>query len=404
MPATSRRAEQELVLCCARTRLSAAVADRIRTLANTDVDWSYLFDLAAKHAVLTLVSRSLDAIVPGAVPVAIADRVRERIDVSVMHSHVLANELAAVTRLMDDAGIRCLSLKGPTLALSVYGDLSLREFFDLDILVHPASFERASAVLQEYGYTFAAHLGWQATFMRGPLGIDLHRAVTQHPYAVPVDFDRWWDRRQAPEIGGTSIPTLSTEDLLLLLSIQAARDTWGWTLHLRKLCDIAETATRPGGLDWLVVETEARRLHVRWMLAFALQLAVRLLGAELPAAAARLSVGSRSVRMLANRESDDFLAERAGHPRSKLRGIAFHAQIRERFRDRVRPFWLNRRGLMTPNARDLALVALPPWLSPLYYALRPLRLLWEYGAPALSPRGTGVAGQTSAGGRLGPHE
>jgi Uncharacterised nucleotidyltransferase len=381
----SRYAEQELLLCCARTRLSAAVADRIRTLANADIDWSYLFDLAAKHTVLTLVWRTLEAVVPDAVPVVIAEGVREQIDVRVMHGHVLAKELADVMRLMEGAGIRCLSLKGPTLAVKVYGDLSLREFFDLDLLVHPASFERACAVLQEYGYTLATHPGWQAAFVRGPVAIDLHRAVTQYAYAVPVDFDRWWDRRQVLEIDGTSLPTLSTEDLLLLLSIQAARDTWGWTLHLRKLCDIAETATRPGGLDWLVVETEARRLHVRWMLAFALQLAVRLLGAELPTAAARLSAGSRSVRSLAERESEDFLAERVLHPRSKLRGIAFHAQIRERLRDRLRPIWLNRRRLARLNARDRALVSLPRYLWPLYYALRPIRLLWAYGAPALFP-------------------
>src|SRR5262249_57766658 len=160
----SRRPEHELLLCCARTRVSTAVADRIRALANTDIDWSYLFDLAARHTVVTLVWRTLEAVVPEAVPSTFADRARERRDASAMHSYFLANELAAVVRLLDGTGVRSLSFKGPMLALSVYGDLALREFYDLDLLVHPDTFERASAVLETNGYTLASHHGTHATF------------------------------------------------------------------------------------------------------------------------------------------------------------------------------------------------------------------------------------------------
>jgi len=48
----------------------------------------------------------------------------------------LTNKLFEILNLFKKNDILALPFKGPVLAESVYGDLSLRQFVDLDILVH----------------------------------------------------------------------------------------------------------------------------------------------------------------------------------------------------------------------------------------------------------------------------
>jgi hypothetical protein len=382
----SHRQEQELLLCCARTRADAAMRERIHTLLQTAIDWEYVLDLAATHGVAPVVCRTLDMVAPNAMPSAIRARIDLRLQASAMQSRFLSEQLAAIAQIMHAEALPALYFKGPLLATAIYGDLSLREFHDLDMLVPAGVFRRASDVLQAHGYSLRADHGWQAMFVRGPVCIDLHRAISAPAYPVALDFERWWNRRELIEIAGMSVPTLCREDLLVLLSIQAARDTWGWTLHLQKICDIAETAIASPGLDWLAVEAEARSLHVQWILAFGLHLAVRILGVELPEAAARSAVASRSVRFLVDQECEGFF-EAPENRGARLRGAEFHARVRERVRDRISPYWFGRRRLQwVPNANDRALVSLPRWLAPLYYVMRPFRLLWRHGGPSILAR------------------
>ena len=386
MPSVSHAREQELLLCCARIRASAAMSERIHALLRADIDWDYVFELAAIHGVAALVRRTLDRVAPHAVPSAIGARVDLRLQASAMQSRFLAEQLVGIARIMNAEALQALYFKGPLLATGVYGDLSLREFHDVDILVPATAFQRASELLQTHGYALKADHGWEAMFVRGPVCVDLHRAVSSPAYPVALDFERWWRRRELIELAGMRVPTLCREDLLVLLCIQAARDTWGWTLHLEKICDIAETATAPPGLDWSAVEAEARRLHVQWILAFGLHLAVRVLSVELPEAAARAAAVNRPIRFLVDQEYEGFFeAPESRAPR--LRGAEFHARVRERVRDRIAPYWFRRRDMdWFPNASDRAFVSLPAWLSPLYYVIRPFRLLWRHGGPSIMAR------------------
>ncbi len=62
-------------------------------------------------------------------------------------------------------------------------------------------------------------------------------------------------------------------------------------------------------------------------------------------------------------------------------GVArFHLEARERWRDRVEYAW---RLAVTTTPGDWEMVRLPDALFPLYYLLRPLRLLGTYGGALL---------------------
>src|SRR6202030_4510120 len=60
--------------------------------------------------------------------------------------------LTRIMRQFERLQLRALPYKGPVLAQSLYRDLGLRSFSDLDFLISPADFDRAKQTLAEIGY------------------------------------------------------------------------------------------------------------------------------------------------------------------------------------------------------------------------------------------------------------
>jgi hypothetical protein len=68
----------------------------------------------------------------------------------------MADELAAVVALLDANGVASIPYKGPRSRSRPMGDLGLREFGDLDLLVRAADVLRAKTLLAQRGYAMAA--------------------------------------------------------------------------------------------------------------------------------------------------------------------------------------------------------------------------------------------------------
>src|SRR5438045_4782091 len=120
------RPEEQLVVSCAQTVVPVDVAKRIRELASAGLDWDYVFEMARQNFVAPLVSFTLLKTCPDLLP----DKVRLGLD-GQLRDHVRNNllqtrELVLAVKLLRENGIPTLQLKGPTLSLLAYGDLSFR--------------------------------------------------------------------------------------------------------------------------------------------------------------------------------------------------------------------------------------------------------------------------------------
>ena len=123
---------------------------------------------------------------------------------------------------------------------------------------------------------------------------------------------------------------------------------------------------------------EAERSHCRRMLWLGLALAGKLLGAHLPERAREAIESDRIVADLVRR-SEQWLRKGPAAPRSRLAEAQYTLRGGERFRDRA-PMWRYfRERVFRPNEKDRAWLKLPRPLGFLYWLLRPLRLLRDYG-------------------------
>ncbi len=375
------RAEMELLLCCARTRTGPEMSQRIREAVRKEIDWVEFVRLALHHDTQSLTYRNLHQICADIVPSGVLQPLRARHEADTKESRLLAKELIAILAFLAAHGICVVPFKGPALSVRLYGDLSLRGFGDLDIMVCERDVLRARRLLLDRGYAPEwVETGELSQFLRekhemllyrvdGKVRVDLHWRFTSRSACLAGDPDRLLQHLETISIEGEEVRSLRLETYLLLLSMHAAKHRW---VQLKMICDIAEILAAPD-LDWHYVLYEADDLGLRRVLGIGLLLAQRLLGATLPPKLAQDVKIDRTAKALAVQACTQFFEE-PGERWGLQGGITSQLEIRERFRDRTRIFLRYFLHKLKPNELDRWFLSMPKFLSAAYYLVRPVRL------------------------------
>jgi hypothetical protein len=284
----------------------------------------------------------------------------------------MAGELARILRAFEAAGLTPIAFKGPTLAHLLYGNLALRDSADLDIFVPRTQLASALKILTNDGYCkkTPGSLTWlpgacEVTLRRNnpACEVDLHWEFSP-PYFLPPDTARVLERSVMVRADGLTARTLCPEDLLLYLSIHAARDWW----PLRSICDIA-ALTRNCSLDWDEVPRESQHWKCWRPVAVGLRLATSLCEASLPPEVwKRVESDSAAASLAADMASKFFHGD--GTPPDVLQGAILQLRTMEGGWGKLRYLW---RRTFQPNALDADFLPLPRKLSAAYYVVRPFR-------------------------------
>jgi len=372
--------ERRLVLACACPSPPDAQRARIAALCDAGVDWDEVDAFARRHGLLPLVFRHLSAIVPGRIPrpryaewwAACEELARRNVE--------RFRELEDIVRTLAAEAIVAIPYKGPTLAMEAYGDLGLREFVDLDLLVAPSAVRRAVGILTRGGYRSALSLSSEAEqalvtrsrHYEWPL---LHEAtgrlVELHWRADPEY--RVLDLESPP----ARLPP-SVHALVLLL--HGTKHSWS---RLAWLADVAALA-HAMPLDWEWISRESRRLGCVRQVALGLRLAQDLLGMPPPAPFAA-DVRGRVVARVAGEIARETCGE--SDEVTVARGLSRNFALRTGMRAKAAYAW---RSLAAPGLGEWQRWDLPAPLAGLYWLLRPWRLAEKYllrrTPPAATPR------------------
>ncbi len=381
------RPEVKLLLCCARSRRGPERSAEIEALLREKIDWEYLIRMARSHGIMPLLFWQLNAVSPEAVPSTLLDQLGAEFRNNSLRSLSLTGELVGLLRELEGQGVAAIPYKGPILAASAYGNIALREFVDIDVLVRKEEVFRAQKLLLAAGYRpeYRLTTAQQAAFLRyncehsflnsnGGSAVDLHWAIAERHFSFPLDTEAFWRRLDRVSLGGSDVYTLSPEDLLLVLCVQGFKDAWE---RLKYICDVAEVIRAHQDMDWDRVLEQADALGGRRTLFVGLALAGALLGTPLPEKIAQEVQTDAAVRTLVGRVQER-LFRTSGPPR-RFPEIMFrpiHVKMRERLRDKVR---YCARTAMTHTVGDWMALPLPRPLFSLYYVLRPIRLAGKYG-------------------------
>ena len=350
---------------------------RARLLLKAAPDWNTLLRLADRHGLLSLLYLNLEQ-VADAVPAAALSTLRKKYELNIHKSLFLTRELTRILHCLQELQLAVLPYKGVVLSEIYYGDMALRQCGDMDLFAQASDIGRIKNTVRELGYVPRVAIpqdaetnyiasGYEYTF-DSPAGknlLELQWALQPRYYAVDFDMKGLFSRAVEVPFAGGRVHTLSSQDLLLVLCIHAAKHVWGRLIWLRDVVQIVQQ-----DLNWDWIESQARALGIERILRVTLLLGNRLLGMQIPSAIAHALQSDRAARNVAE-EIAASMAAGVDYEEHKVAYFRLMLRLREKRMDRMR---FLTRLTFTPGPGEWEAVRLPRVLFPIYPVVRLARL------------------------------
>jgi hypothetical protein len=358
--------EKRLLVCCARTRMPPSVAEEIRALAGGSLDWEFLFCEAAENSITPLLGRQLPVVAADLVAPEQLKRLKSLTRANAVPCLVRTAELIMILKLFRSEGIEGIPYKGPALAAQAYGDVTLREFEDLDIVLRQRDMAKANDLILTLGYrpkfSWMLYHGAAASLVPGEYNyrdesrrmvLELHTEGTLRHFPVPPDLDDLSRRLVPVSLSGHEVRTFGPEDGIVILCIHGAKDFWE---RLSWIADIAEFVQAQPELDWDQVFMRADSLHAGRMLRIGLLLAIRLFGPPLPDEIIARVGRDRVAASIAD-EVEKRLLSREQTPMDAAARFRFRWRVMERT---LAGWRYSMRLALVPAEEDWSVIRLPP--------------------------------------------
>lgn len=379
--------EFRVLLSACRVFLDVEKPSHLEALLQQGPDWNRLLSLANRHGVMPLLYRSVSQGCPQAVPQEWLMRLRMLYMQNAARSYRMTAELLRVLNALKEAGIRAVPLKGPVLAQTVYGDVAMRQFSDLDVLVAPEDVERALSIMQACGYRSehelseskrralmkTAHHHHLFSAQSGTT-VELHWMIAPSYYGMKTDAAGILNRAGTVLLLDKEIARISDEDMLMLLCQHGTKHTWE---RLSWICDLAGMAS---GRDLNAACQRAKKAGEERIFLSGLLLAEELLLLEVP--------GEISLRAGSDRTLSNFVSEAGKRLFSKscctddLRKAQVDHSIlyMSLYSSPYKRACYFLRMITDPADVDLSTTSLPDGMLPLYRLIKLLRMMETYGA------------------------
>ena len=367
-------AELDLLAACCRWPPSPAREAAVRAAAAGAIDWNRFERIVARHRVVALAADGLRRAGIG-LPPAIGDGAMA----AARDALAMARETLRLQCAFDAAGIAAIFVKGSALALLAYGELGVKQSWDIDLLTAPAEALAGRHLLERLGYELVQPVlddgqfarftafGKECIFFNPALGIavELHWRLADNARLLagvgpgaPAQHVR---------IGGGTVRTLADGPLFAFLCAHGTAHGWA---RLKWLADVGAFLSGRDAADIEQLHHEAVRLGAGRTPAVTLLLCHRLLGVALEPGLLRTlredpkaeALAATAMRCIAHGGG---AMEFGFYSRPGLRLTLSHFALAPG----GRYFW-NELGRLWVSGTDRARIALPRPLNFLYHILR----------------------------------
>ncbi len=284
--------EKELIFAAAASPFKAADINRLLDGA-AELDWQYILETAGRHGVAQLLYQMI--MIAGAgnrVPGKAVETLQRSYLAALMNNQGLYLTLFSVLEAFEANSIPVILLKGAALCQTIYADMGLRPFGDLDILVHKEDVPRCQRLLQDLGFKLIPNnyfpipddqndeLGCEWSYHLDGRVVELHWGLIDSLSPFEIDIDRFWDDAVEIEINGHKALAMNPENQIAHLCLHQYKHVWE---HLRDLTDVSLVLYKyKDEIDWRHLVANSHAQGFNRCIYFTLDLAHQVLGAALP--------------------------------------------------------------------------------------------------------------------------
>jgi hypothetical protein len=393
---TDLRYEAQLILECSCTPIPSDRIEHVSALLKRNLDWNYIFSVATHGGLMPLLSANLTQNFSGHLNPAVRDRLIQFRSSLTRKNLFLTLKLIEVVNELKKAGIPVLPFKGTTLAVQAYDSLALRQYCDLDLLVQPKHFDRATAHLSMMGYIPTSQANWirrkvlffthkkDIVFVSedSVVQIELHWKLSGSHFSMPLEISQLWRGLERLDLGGTEVACMPFRDLFVYLCLHGSRHEWE---RFAWICDLHQLIKKHGEsdtvVDWIEIRNHARKHGCERVLELGLYLVGSFFGTRPNYPDYENVEKNAAFAEIAEQVRERVFSQKI-RPSLKRDKYIYLLSLQEKRWHRIKlyivylTYYL--RLLFTPNTLDRTIFPLPAFFHPLYFILRPVRLIFTY--------------------------
>lgn len=344
------------------------------------VNWQSLIEDAYMHGVLPVIQKHLQELEWKGVPESSQVAINEKVEEIAKNNFRLSGELVKILDVFQQHNIKNIPVKGPSLAGYLYGDIRMRQYFDLDILVKKEDVLKTENLLTSMGYKAAISLSpkQKVKYIENECEYNFVHQVSNmiveiHWNFVPryIGFFRnyeYYEKNHCIHNPTNNVPYICDEEMCLALlvhnGLKHGFDRLGWYM------DILAIWSRES-FDWNKFLILARESGFNNLVSLAVENVKNLFDFRL--------IDSVQFKI----QSPLFISEQSHRLNSRLfkrihkepglwEQSKYHLSLREGVR---RKLYYLVKLVLSPNSFDWNWISLPDKMYLLYYVLRPVRLI-----------------------------
>jgi len=393
-----------LITCC-KTELSEDdITFIIQSIQHPSFNIQHLLSLANQHGILPLVYKTLKNLSKeNASPRSLSlskctqystfKQLLSELKVAytniVQRNMLMSAELIHIMKLLEDHGIEALAFKGPTLSQMAYGDITLRQYSDLDILVEEKDLYCAAKLIVNQNYEPMNSIEFLKN--KAKLHVEKNYEFYDKKHGIKVEIHwrllnaSFWKKfkeydvfttQQYTNINHTTIPTLNTKILLLYLCNHGASHMWerlGWIVDIDRLIK-----SEGDSFNWVEIMTLASSLQSRITLLLGLGLSQALFNTKLPSEIEKqvnTQTISNLIAFVLDTLNSNLINQDYTSSEKNFKIFQFNLALHDSFSSKTNFIF---HTLFGYSDRDVMMVNLPKSLYFLYYPLRMIRIIKKY--------------------------
>jgi len=295
---------------------------------------------------------------------------------------LMSAELIKIIQLLNNNNISVIALKGPTLSMLAYNDITLRQYGDLDILVHSDYVYKAAHIISNNNYTpdnslefftnktlleVSSDLGLRN--IKNNTYIELHWKLFRKKLSILSDTMHIYDKYTTVHIQNYPIKTLNTELLLVYLCAHGSKHMWeriSWILDIDRIINNTEN------LKWDTVIYNAKQMKTLNMLLLGLHLSSKFFDTKIPDTINNLIADKQYIIIPLEQYTIEILQNKQYSMKDKFN---YHSKLYDSKLDSLK-YYIS--TIIQPTPDDILFINIPNYLSFLYFIIRPFRLVKKY--------------------------
>ena len=291
--------EETFILLAADIKPDKTILNRLDELIPTIRDWAVFSKMAIDRAAAPLIIDKLSKLSnTGLFPDKVLRNLKQASLRTLTRNMLLTEHFRQVVRAFTEAGIPVIALKGSMLSEWLYGNINLRQFSDLDLLVPQEKGLDAVAVLDKMGYVHDnlimsefikenSSIVHYKPMVKNGVSVEIHIRIHSETEPYQVDLQDMWQHAVPLKLHGVEALGFCPEDLLLHLCLHLDKHVIVGQFQFTCLYDLVNLLNHKGErLNWDLFEKKCIQAKAVFVTYKYLLLVQKYMNGKLPASVA----------------------------------------------------------------------------------------------------------------------